>query len=124
SLLNFRADQVVDPRGRVGAAAAERLLPAPRRAECGALAPRVPTRAGGHTRGECPTFTSVIAGRALTRNNVSTGHPAGGRPAGRIPEGAMADTLDVEVMRETFRRVAAYREVCNAVRRSAGHTLF
>src|SRR5207248_7447687 len=46
------------------------------------------------------------------------------RPPARIPEGAMAEKLDVEEMRETFRRVAAYREVCNAVRRSAGHTLF
>jgi hypothetical protein len=36
----------------------------------------------------------------------------------------MAEKLDVEEMRDTFHRVSAYREVCNAVRASAGHTLF
>jgi hypothetical protein len=36
----------------------------------------------------------------------------------------MAEKLDVEEMRETFQRVAAYRAVCQAVRAGAGRTIF
>jgi hypothetical protein len=36
----------------------------------------------------------------------------------------MAEKIDVEEMRATFQRVATYREVCNAVRAGASHTLF
>jgi hypothetical protein len=36
----------------------------------------------------------------------------------------MADRLDVDEMRETFQRVAAYRAVCQMVRARAGRTIF